>query len=140
MDQESLEQLRRIVAEATQGLRGETTEAMQNLHEEMGGAMQGLRAELQRGPAEVCQGIQGVRIELRQDIIAASEENKRHAGVLYDDLQHKIRLNWRSKVSGCCVMRFTQVNQRVDRELRDARALLEASCQELRQRVERLEQ
>lgn len=160
MDQESLEQIRQIVAEATQGLRVEMREATEGVRAELRGGLaevrqevQGVRTELgqeiqrvrtdlgqeiQGGRTDLGQEIQGVRTELRLEIIAASEENKRHAGVLYDDLQHKIEL----VIEGQQVLRheIQEVSEKVDRESRDTRALLKASYQELHQRVERLEQ
>jgi hypothetical protein len=126
------------VAEATQGLRVEMREATEGVGAELRGGLAEVRQEIQGVRTELGQEIQGVRTELRLEIIAASEENKRHAGVLYDDLQHKIEL----VIEGQQVLRheIQEVSEKVDRESRDTRALLKASYQELHQRVERLEQ
>lgn len=137
MDQESLEQIRQIVTEATQGLRTEMQAGLTGLRQDMGS----LAGDLRQGIASSSDGLRremgSLAGELRREIIAASEENKRHTGVLYDDLQHKIELVIEGQQG--IKHEVQELREKMDEDTRDTRALLRASYQDLHLRVERLE-
>ena len=76
-------------------------------------------------------------IDLRHEITDSREEMKRHSGVLYEDLHHKLDL----VVEGMQFFRqsFVDVRTEIAHESQETRALLRLSYQQLHQRVENLE-
>ena len=76
-------------------------------------------------------------IDLRREITDSREEMKRHSGVLYEDLHHKLDF----VVEGMQFFRqsFVDVRAEIAHESQETRALLRLSYQQLHQRVEHLE-
>ena len=109
MDAESLVQIERIVTTAVSGAEGR------------------LRKETETLGAT-----------LRQEFGEKAEEVKRHSGVLYEDVLHKLDL----VVEGYQGLnqKIEKLEARMEHEFLETRALIQLSYRQLQQRVETLEQ
>jgi len=116
MDKEMLEQIQQMITTATDSLR-------LDFRQEMAGMKADLRQEIASSAA-------GLREEIA--------DGKRHAGILAEDLHHKLDL----VVEGQQFLRqqITDVRSDMDSQTRETRALLQLSYRDLNERVERLEQ
>lgn len=111
-----------------QGFRGEMTEGFQGLRGEMTAEIQWLREEMH-------EGFQG----LRGEMTAGLEEVKRHSGVLVEGLRHELQLVAEGFIMHIQVQ-HVQEREYHDRQHQETRALIRSIYDELRQRVENLEQ
>lgn len=113
MDAESLAQIERIVTTAVSGAEG-------RLQKEFGKKTDALAASL------------------RQEFGEKFEEAKRHRGVLYEDVLHRIDL----VVEGHQALhqRIDSLEGRMEHEFLETRALIQLSYRQLQDRVETLEQ
>jgi light-regulated signal transduction histidine kinase (bacteriophytochrome) len=111
MEKEMLEQIQQMITTATESLRQEMT---------------GLAGGLSREMA-------GMKTELREEIA----ETKRHAGILAEDLHHKLDL----VIEGQQFLgqRIDNVQADMDSKNRETRAFLELSYRQANERLERLE-
>ena len=109
MDEQMLEQIQQMITTATVSLR---REIVGDLRQEM----------------------IGMKGELREDIA----DGKRYAGILAEDLQHKLEL----VIEGQQFLgqQITDVRSDMDSQTRETRVLLQLSYRDLSGRVERLEQ
>lgn len=82
--------------------------------------------------------VSGVESRLRQEFGEKTEETKRHSGVLYEDVLHKIDL----VVEGHQALHqeIGKLEGRMEHEFLETRALIGLSYRQLQQRVETLEQ
>ena len=109
MDAESLVQIERIVTTAISGAEG-------RFHKET----------------------ETLAASLRQELGEKTEEMKRHSGVLYEDLRHRIDL----VVEGhqALFQKLENVEAKIEHEALETRSLLRLSYRQLEERVETLEQ
>jgi hypothetical protein len=131
MDQELVQYLDsrfQSVNSQFQELRGEMTAEVQRLRGEMTEGFQGLRGEM-------TEGLQG----LRGEMTAGLGEVKRHSGVLVEGLRHELQLVAEGFIMHIQVQ-HVQEREYHDRQHQETRALIRSIYDELRQRVENLEQ
>ena len=133
------QELRGEMTAGLQGLHGETSEGFQELRDEMTAGLQGLRGEMTEGlqglRGETSEGLQG----LRGEMTAGLEEVKRHSGVLVEGLRHELQLVAEGLAMHIQVQ-HVQEREYHDRQHQETRALIRSIYDELRQRVENLEQ
>ena len=117
MDAESLVQIEQIVSAA---ISKETHALGASLRQEFGEKTETLAATL------------------RQELSEKSDEMKRHSGVLYEDLSHKLDLlveGWQA-----LHQKIERLETRMEHEFLEMRALIQLSYRQLQERVETLEQ
>jgi hypothetical protein len=165
MDTESLVQIERIVTTAVNGaegrLRQEFGEKTETLRQEFGDKTETLRQEFGEKTDALAGSLRkefGERIEalgaslrhevgdktetlgasLREEFGEKIEEVKRHSGVLYEDLGHKLDL----VVEGQQALhqRIERLETKMEHEFLEIRALIQLSYRQLQERVETLEQ
>lgn len=122
MDAHSLDQIRQVVADATQGLRQDIAASAATLRQEMAASTTELRQEIAASATT-----------LRDDL----SEVKRHTGVLVEDLHHKLDL----VIEGHQLLRqqIAESRSENERQARETRALIQLSYHQLQERVESLE-
>ena len=149
MDAESLAQVQEIVTTAFTSLRQEFSSGFAELRRDLEATRTGLRQEFTAGiiglhqdlettGTGLRQGIDATAVDLRQEMRSSAEEIKRHSGVLYEDMQHKLEL----VIEGTQFIRESIVDVRAEiaHESRETRALLKLSYEQLDRRVENIEQ
>ena len=116
MEKEMLEQIQQMITTANESLR-------QSLSQEMAAMKTELRLE-------IASSASGLREEIA--------EGKRHAGILAEDLHHKLDL----VIEGQQFLgqRIDNVQADMDAKHRESRTFLELSYRHLNGRIERLEQ
>lgn len=123
MDAESLVQIERIVTTAIGGaeerLHKETETLAESLRHESGERMEALGASL------------------RQEFGDKIEEVKRHSGVLYEDLGHRLDLIVEGHQGLQELIR--NLDAKIEHEWLETRALIQLSYRQLQDRVENLE-
>ena len=154
MDAESLVQIERIVTTAVGGaeerlhketetlaeslrheLRGSTEALGKSLRHEFGERMEALGASLRHELAETSQALGA---SLRQELGDKIEEVKRHSGVLYEDLGHRLDLIVEGHQGLQELIR--NLDAKIEHEWLETRALIQLSYRQLQDRVENLEQ
>ncbi len=147
MDAESLVQIEQIVSAAiskeTQvlgaSLRQEIGEKAETLaasvRQEIGEKAETLAASLRQ---EIGEKAETLAASLRQELSEKTEEMKRHSGVLYEDLGHKLDL----VVEGHQALhqKIERLETKMEHEFLEMRALIQLSYRQLQERVETLEQ
>jgi uncharacterized protein YjbJ (UPF0337 family) len=138
MDQESLAQIKQVVTEATEAvearLRGEIQQTEGRLREDIRTTEVVLRGELQQTEGRLRGEIEQTEGRLRGEI----DDVKRHTGVLFEHLDHKIVLlaEGYESLHG----KLEDFRSEMRQESQETRALIRSSYQALHQRVENLEQ
>jgi DNA mismatch repair ATPase MutS len=117
MDAESLVQIEQIVSAA---ISKETQVLGASLREEFGEKTETLAASL------------------RQELSEKTEEMKRHSGVLYEDLGHKLDLIVEGQQA--LHQKIERLETKMEHEFLEMRVLIQLSYRQLQERVETLEQ
>jgi hypothetical protein len=158
MDAESLVQIEQIVTTAVNGAEGrlrqefgEKTDALGgSLRKEFGERTEALGASLRHEIAvrteslstslrqEFGEKTESLATSLRQEFREGIKEVKRHSGVLYEDVLHRIDL----VVEGHQTLnqKIERLETRMEHEFLEMRALIQLSFRQLQERVETLEQ
>ena len=107
----------------------------QELVQYLDSRFQSVNRQFQELRGEMSEGLQG----LRGEMTAGLKEVKRHSGVLVEGLRHELQLVAEGFVMHVQVQ-HVQEREYHDRQHQETRALIRSLNDELRQRVENLEQ
>jgi LPS O-antigen subunit length determinant protein (WzzB/FepE family) len=135
MDAESLAQIEQIVTGAVSGGEG-------RLRQEFGEKTETLAASLRH---EIAVRTESLATSLRQEFREGIEEVKRHSGVLYEDVLHRIDLvveghqGLNQKIERV-ETKIERLETKMEHEFLEVRALIQLSYRQLQERVETLEQ
>jgi len=131
MEKDMLEQIQQMITTATVSLR---REIVGDLRQEMIGMKAELRQEMAGMKVELRQEIASSAAGLREDIA----DGKRYAGILAEDLQHKLEL----VIVGQQFVRqdITNVRSDMDTQTRETRTIIGSVYNQLNDRIERHEQ
>ena len=146
MDAESLAQIEQIVTTAVTGvetkLRDEVGALGASLRGEFHNETQALGASLRE---ELGGKMEVLGTSLREDLGGKIEEAKRHSGVLYEDVLHRLDLvveGHQGLYEGLRTLReqVAGLDAKIEHESLETRALIQLSYRQLQDRVETLEQ